>query len=113
MSGIKLGKKYESFLSVSSLLYYDKALLMQKNLSDTSLYLTARIGRAKSLGVSGFYLESIEELHEIEQYGIPKDIELLFYDCARQSYAYMMGYTTSNNEYTTQYFVKNRYSRDR
>lgn len=111
-SGIRLGNEYESFISDSALVYYDKSIALAKQAGDSLGALTARIGRVKVLGVSGFYKEAVMELEEIEKAGVPNSLRNNLFDCARQVYVYMIGYTQSNNDYSSLYFRKNRSYRD-
>lgn len=109
---LKLGKEYESFISDSSYVYYEKALAYSYADSDSVGVITARIGLAKVLGVSGLFQEAVEELNDLESHGIPYFLKKDFYDCARQVYSYMMDYTESNPKFSVMYFTKNRIYRD-
>ncbi|MDD2961088.1 MAG: DUF6377 domain-containing protein [Muribaculaceae bacterium] len=111
-AGIELGKQYESFISDSSLVYYDKAMQLAEAGKDSLSFLTARIGKVKVLGVTGFYSEAVAELETLEKIAIPKSMNFLFFDCARQLYDYMLGYTQSSGTYSNIYHLKSRSYRD-
>lgn len=96
---IDVASEYETFVSDSSLLYYNKAAAMAEMRGDTLTLLRARLGRVKVLGVLGLFKEGVEELNEVESNPIPKELEEYHFDTGRQLYSYMASFVQSGQYY--------------
>lgn len=108
-----LGKEYETFISDSSLYYFDLAEQVAVELNDSVRMLRAKIGRIKVLAILGYFKESVTELESLEMQGIPEEIESEWIDAGRQLYAYMVTYALDNKELFDKYLEKQNYYRDR
>ena len=108
-----LGKEYETFISDSSLCYFDLAEQVAVELNDSVRISRAKIGRIKVLAILGYFKESVTELESVEMQGIPEEIESEWIDAGRQLYAYMVTYALDNKELFDKYLEKQNYYRDR
>lgn len=93
---IKLAEEYETFISDSSLFYFNQSLEIANLLNDTTRIVTARLGRVKVLSILGYFKEGVNELDEIENKGIPKNLENEWLNSSRQFYAYLTTYVKDN-----------------
>lgn len=100
---INLGKEYETFISDSSLMYFNKAQEIAIQLNDSTKMIEARLGKVKVLGILGLFKEGASELEDIERHSIPNSIKEEWLDTGRQLYAYMTAYTRDNKIYFQRY----------
>ena len=113
-----IGKEYETFISDSALVFYDRALHAAKSMHDNTLMTKAELGRIKVLGIMGFFHEAMIELDSIEQNGIPPSLEGEWLDCGRQLYSYIEAYTVQSknenmNPYLDKYVERQNYYRQK
>ena len=113
-----IGKEYETFISDSALVFYDRALHAAKSMHDNTLMTKAELGRIKVLGIMGFFHEAMIELDSIEQNGIPPSLEREWLDCGRQLYSYIEAYTVQSknenmNPYLDKYVERQNYYRQK
>ena len=89
---LKLAHEYETFISDSSLSYFDRAVEAAQAAGDTIMMTKARLGRIKTFGVMGYFKEGVEELSDLETIGIPEELAEFYYDSGRQLYSYMSSF---------------------
>lgn len=100
---LKIGREYESFITDSAIVYYDKSMVMARELNDTTKIIESHLGRLRVLGVSGFFSEAVDELDNIEKHTIPQHLRTEWLDAARQLYSFMLVYTNNENQYSQKY----------
>lgn len=110
----RLGHEYMSFISDSSLVYFEKAIDIASDSNDAIGETSIRIDYVKVLGICGFFGEAVSELQALESMHVPDTLSFKLYDAARQLYYYMMGYTENSDVvYSAEYFRKNRKYRNK
>ena len=107
---IRLAHQYETFISDSSLAYYNKAVDTAARSGDSTLLMTARLGRIKTYGVQGYFKEGVDELQAVEAAGVPDDLAHFYYDSGRQLYSYMSSFA-DDDPYHIEYIEKLDYYR--
>ncbi len=110
---LDLGKEYETFISDSSLYYFNQAHEAAQVLNDTINLTLARLGEVKVLAILGYFKEGITELGNIEAEGIPESLKEEWLDTSRQFYAYMTTYAYGNKEIFDKYLKLLNYYRDK
>lgn len=109
---LNLGIEYETFISDSALVYYERAHDVAAQLNDTTKIIRTRLGKVKALAVLGYFMESITTLTKIEQDSIPNTLKSEWLDSGRQLYAYISTYSKDNLHFFNQYRDKLNYYRD-
>ena len=94
--------EYSTFISDSSLLYYSRAADLARSCRDSLALTAAHLGRIKVLGVLGLFKEGVDELTEVESYGVPPTLRTEYLDAGRQLYSYMAAFAESGT-YFDQY----------
>ena len=108
-----LGKEYETFISDSSLFYFNKSLEVARQMNDSDKTVVARLGKVKVLGILGLFKEGAAELETIEKSPVPAKLQTEWLDAGRQLYAYMAAYTEhDNSEYSRQHTRMLNFYRD-
>lgn len=90
-----IAREYSTFISDSALLYYSRAEAMAHSCRDSLSLTAARLGRIKVLGVLGLFKEGVDELTEVESYGVPPSLRTEYLDTGRQLYSYMAAFAES------------------
>lgn len=109
---IDLAGEYETFISDSSLYYFDMAHEIARELRDSTKIALAKVGRVKVLAILGYFNEGITELAEVEKNGVPDELKGVWLDTGRQLYAYMISYALDNESLYNRYLKKLNYYRD-
>lgn len=109
---MRLGEEYSSFKADSAYRYYTAALQLANAEDDYDGQLRVRIARVKVLAVLGMYKEASDEIDLLQNENIPRNLRIELYDGARQLYYYLVSYVLSHDDFSKEYFNKNRYYRD-
>lgn len=109
---IEVAREYETFISDSSLVYYNKTADMASAVNDSTYMILGRLGRIKVLGVLGLFKEGVEELNAIESIDIPDELEEYHLDSGRQLYSYMASFADSGPYFERYSRMLNYYRRE-
>lgn len=89
----KLGLAYELFVSDSAMKYFDRSLVLAKELHRPTWVDEIRLNQVSVLSVSGLYKEALDELHSINRSTLPDSLLATWYNCRRQLYSFLSIYS--------------------
>lgn len=109
---LSLGTEYETFISDSALVYFERAHEVAILLGDSTKIIRARLGKVKVLAILGYFMEGVTTLTKVETDPIPKTLTSEWLNTGRQLYSYMSTFAKDNPQLTTTYRNKLNHYRD-
>lgn len=97
---MSVAEAYRSFNNDSALHYFDKASAAA---SSAHMAFAARVNHASLLPLGGYVDEAINEFNACDTTGLDNDLKVLYHDCGRRLYSYVIAGYTDRYDVAEQY----------